>query len=175
MYHEARRVLYRYNTFVLQSRTALLTFLIGIGRANALLLNTVKWRLDDSERYENHIDIIKPYITQRSTPQAQQAQPEETNIWNSEAEYREIYQAIRGSASLRHWYWSSHRPIRLDADEILVKPRRCRFIFNIYCYEDESTSRHVTAGYEMHTRFVMDTERARMDAVMSADDSDDFD
>lgn len=164
VYHEARRVFYRYNTFVFQSRQALLTFLIGIGRANALLLKTVEWRLNDSERYENHIDIIKPYITQKQTSEGQ---PEETNIWNSEAQYRKIYQTIKGSASLCHWYWSSHRPIRLDADEVLVKPRRCRFIFNVYCYEDESRSRHVTAGYEMHTRFVMDTDRARMDALMS--------
>jgi hypothetical protein len=154
VYHEARRVFYRYNTFIFRSRSALLIFLIGIGRANALLLKTVKWQFNDHDRYENHIDIIEPYITQKSTPEAQHR---EATIWNNEAQYRKIYQAIRGSA-IQCWYWSSYRPIRLDADEILVKCRRCRFIFNIDCYEDESRNRHVTAGYEMQTRFVMDTD-----------------
>lgn len=194
VYHEARRVFYRLNTFVFRSRKALLMFLIHIGRKNASLLTTVKWQLEDDDdhrhhrRYENHIDIIKPFLTQKQTPKGQ---PEkQATIWNSEAQYHKIYQVIKGSTSLSPGYWQLWRLIRLDvqpgdnqfqdsaqidsdetdSDAIVTAGYWSRFVYEIECYDNDNCYRPVKAGYDMQTRFDMETEQGRMDALMFSSD-----
>ena len=58
IYDEARRVLYSLNSFIFRVPEQILVFLIGIGRDNAALLQSVRW-MNGLQHSKNQIDLIK--------------------------------------------------------------------------------------------------------------------
>ncbi|KAF7597194.1 hypothetical protein BBP40_009534 [Aspergillus hancockii] len=161
VYHEARRVFYRYNTFVFRVKEALPVFLIGIGRENACLLQSVKWRRDGG-LYENHIDIIKSCI--RPT-KAQPPRAKEVDIWNDEDQFVSFLQMMRFPDQV--FRCSTDRLLRLDADDVPANDSRYRFTFTIHYCDEEGATHICEAAYELRTRRAKDDDPVRIAALQA--------
>ncbi|RAQ46978.1 hypothetical protein AFGD_011252 [Aspergillus flavus] len=106
VYDEARRVLYSLNSFIFEMRNKIPVFLIGIGRDNAALLQSVRWMVGP-QHSENQIGLIKRYLTRT----------EEEHIWNDEKSYLNFLAMLFKETpdddfTARH----DHRLVRLDTD-----------------------------------------------------------
>ena len=96
LYHEARWVFYGLNTFAFGGVEALVVFLIGIGRRNAMLLRSVSWGADCL--YENRADILRSCLAQEGS-----TDPERPNIWNDKTHYAHSLETINTDPHPRIW------------------------------------------------------------------------
>jgi hypothetical protein len=153
VYEEARRVLYTFNSFVFLDKKALCVFLFGIGSHNASLLRSVKWESDNGQ-YENHVDTVKEYMTQRKNYTAEELQLKKNklDIWNDGNQFVEFLKIIRTPGPDEWGY--THRLLRRDSEDVLTTDYFSRYIFNIRCFEGEESMRNARAAYELCSRVV---------------------
>ncbi|PWY87338.1 hypothetical protein BO94DRAFT_585886 [Aspergillus sclerotioniger CBS 115572] len=78
IYNEARQVLYSRNTFVFLATDFLPIFLVGIGRHNAELLRSVRWRRTALPQGDNQIGMIQPWLDPSSSGR---------DLWSDELAY----------------------------------------------------------------------------------------
>lgn len=170
VYDEARRVLYTFNSFVFHDKKALCVFLFGIGSHNASLLPSIKWESDNGQ-YENHVDTIKAYMTQRgNTAQEPQLKKNKLNIWNDDNHFVEFLKMIR-SPGPEEW-GNTHRLLRRDSEDVLPTDYFSRYIFNVRCYEGEESWRNARAAYELCSRVVKTDDPVRRAALRALVDED---
>ncbi|PTU21288.1 hypothetical protein P175DRAFT_0557946 [Aspergillus ochraceoroseus IBT 24754] len=151
VYHEARRVFYRYNTFVFESKPLLPIFLIGIGKANTLLLQSVEW-VSDSGLYENHIAVLKSFITRRD---ADVPGLTDVSIWNDEDHFLEFMRIMKFPDPV--YRPSTDRLLRLDADDVSERDGYYRYSLSVRCSEN-GRKQNGKAVYELRTRRMRDDD-----------------
>jgi hypothetical protein len=150
VYDEARLVFYTYNSFVFHGKGALCVFLFGIGIHNASLLRSVKWE-NDNGQFENHVDMIKPYITQReNTAQTPQLRKKILNIWNDDNQYVNFLQIIQ-SPGPEKW-GRANRLVRRDSEDVLPMDYFHRYRLTISCWESKELRGNINAAYELCPR-----------------------
>ncbi|QKX61435.1 uncharacterized protein TRUGW13939_08583 [Talaromyces rugulosus] len=170
VYDEARRVLYTFNSFVFHGKKALCVFLFGIGSHNASLLRSVKWKSDNGQ-YENHVDTIKEYMTQRQkSAQESHSKRNKLNIWNDDNQFVEFLKIIR-SPGPDEW-GHTHRLLRRDSEDVLTTDYFSRYIFNIHCFEGKESMRNARAAYELCSRVVKRGDPVSSAALRALGDED---
>ncbi|KKK24460.1 hypothetical protein AOCH_006007 [Aspergillus ochraceoroseus] len=160
VYHEARRVFYRYNTFVFESKPLLPIFLIGIGKANTLLLQSVEW-VSDSGLYENHIAVLKSFITRRD---ADVPGLTDVSIWNDEDHFLEFMRIMKFPDPV--YRPSTDRLLRLDADDVSERDGYYRYSLSVRCSEN-GRKQNGKAVYELRTRRMRDDDPVRIAALQA--------
>ena len=157
VYDEARRVLYSLNSFIFRVSEQILVFLIGIGRDNAALLQSVRW-MNGLQHSKNQIDLIKRYLTRA----------EEEHIWNDEKSYLNFLAALSNKPPDDVIATQDHRLVRLDTDSTSLCGCRVRYRMDtIFGDNDGEVSKELdTKGtisfelYKDHRTFGRKTSRS---------------
>lgn len=89
-YEKGRRIFYGLNTFILD-RSSIPPFLIGIGRHNAMLLQSLKYRLWSWEGRHEWIDKLRSFLGMPTT-----TLPEELDIRTNQYAYLVFLEILDG-------------------------------------------------------------------------------
>ncbi|KAJ9229418.1 hypothetical protein DTO169E5_8874 [Paecilomyces variotii] len=92
LYDEGRQVFYALNSFVFVKTDDIPIFLLGIGRGNAELLQSVQWKNKEG-RYENQIDVIRSCLTRAGG--ADKVLEEVPDIWNDDDIFENLLYVLR--------------------------------------------------------------------------------
>lgn len=150
IYDEARRVFYGRNTFTFRAKDGIPTFLIGIGRENAVLLRSLRWK-NDLHQYRNHIDALRFCLVPADSNIISPAR--EVDIWNDDRWYLNLLLLL--APRLTHHLRC--RLLRLNSDDLSPRDHRKRHSLDFVLRENghphrEGAIRKGTVSFELHVR-----------------------
>lgn len=163
VYEEARRVFYSLNSFVFDTVENLPLFLINIGRDNVLLLQSLQWKNDANDQYEQ-LDTIRKFfipaaqnddipLTEETETEIETETETETNIWNDENSYINLMNLLI-TKPLSSSPGRKHRLLRLDTDDASSRDYRQRYTLHIVFgkTQDDDSPATGRVSFDLRTR-----------------------